>query len=175
VLGGFNPRLKGLAREGDRPSAAAWREICRLASREVRGPNVRSDETGWDILPAATVAASFLVKITGHSEADSPAQNRWKYSWTKQKDVKSAAGYGAGWDDDTLEGTNNAYNTMEDGNSNAGMQMNGVDIDGAGFPSGYSLQPIPDDAIVRLWPVYCKDGTLEYWFEAPNGIDGTCT
>jgi hypothetical protein len=118
----------------------------------------------------------FWAEIGSSAAADSPAQNRWKYAWTEV--VKSSAAYG-GWAarSNGRSGTtssNPAYNAMEDANSGAGTEMNGVDVDGTDFPSTFSLQPIPSGAIVLMRAAPGVSGGLEYWFAMPNGIDGTC-
>ena len=120
---------------------------------------------------------SFWGQITGWAVADSPARNRWTYSW--KAIYKATAGYG-GWSDLAIAvtGSNNAFNTIENMNTASDaksptVQGNGVDIDGADFPDGFEIQPAPIHAIVRMYPVNVGT-TVEYWFSYENGIDGTC-
>ncbi len=116
-------------------------------------------------------------EITASAVADSPAQNRWTYSW-KEK-CKATAGYD-GWSDVSggMTGTNNAYNIIEDMNtasdaSSPTVQGNGVDIDGTDFPAGFAVKAAPDGVTVKLHMV-SVGSTVEYWFAYENAIDGTC-
>ena len=52
-----DPRLLQRKREGDPVSATEWNLLVDLLQREVRGPNVIADATGWTVLPAYGGAA----------------------------------------------------------------------------------------------------------------------
>ncbi len=120
--------------------------------------------------PAATTqaAAGFDAKITGSSAV---GDNQWRYTWVRV--VKAAAGHDPGaWLE--LSETGYAYNRVESMNSALGVQGNGVDIDGASYPAGFSPQPCPEGCIVRLQEVKNGSGDSEYWFSYENADDGTC-
>ena len=122
----------------------------------------------------------FWAEIGASLVADSPAQNRWFYAWAEVQ--KSAAGYD-GWtavsggrSGTTTSGP--AYNFVEDMNTAADassptIQGNGVDIDGAAFPSTFDIEACPSGVIVPMYMVSGSAGP-EYWFSYENGIDGTC-
>lgn len=111
-------------------------------------------------------------KITGSASADSPARNRYTYSWSEV--IKSTAGYG-GWADKSggRTGTNNGYNLIEDNNNTTGTLGNGVAT--TNLVGTYTLKPVPADTVVALRVVRTADGTTEYWFSYENGVDGACT
>ena len=151
--------------------------------RQVLAQRTRPDIVGSDYAvapdaspPAAPPAAEFLAEITGFG-AD--GTNRWKYSWKEV--VKTSTGHGGGaWTFGTRSGTtatDPARNFVEVMNSGTGVQGNGVDLSGADFPAGFSIQPVPAERIlVRMMPVVVVGaGVIEYWFSYENGIDGTCT
>lgn len=122
-------------------------------------------------------APGFYALITGSSEIG--ATNKYTYSWKMVE--KSTTGYG-GWTAVTvggseITGTNDAYNLVEDGNVASGTQGNGVANDGADYPAGFDLQPVPDDmVIVWMQPVLVSSGGVveEFWFSYENSDDGTC-
>lgn len=96
--------------------------------------------------------------------------NQWTYSIRR---LTKVTGDYTGW---TREGKIlTAFNTCEDMNSDAGLQGNGVDIDGTAM-SGFDLQPAPVGCIVRIFrqPYTGPPGDVEYWFSYENGIDGEC-
>ena len=133
--------------------------------------------TKWALVrlgPSRGAEDGFWAEITGYAEADSPAQNRWTYSW-KEK-VKTSTGYG-GWTDRSggRSGTNNAYNSIEDMNDGVLIEGNGVDIDWRWFGEEYLPCPVGD--IVWMRPVTVGSAT-EYWFNFENeivgGYDETC-
>jgi hypothetical protein len=124
---------------------------------------------------AGALGEVFWAEIGSSAAADSPAQNRWHYAWTEVE--HDGAGYG-GWSDVSggrsgTTGTDPARNLMEDGNTGAGTEMPGVDVDGTDFPSSFAIQPIPSGAIVLMFAVPGSSG-IEYWFSSANGVDGTC-
>jgi len=114
-----------------------------------------------------TADTSFWAKITGRTSLGS---NRWSYTFANVTKGGSV-GYGGTWTNGSTAGT--AYNSIEQINNGAGIEGNGVDVDGTDFPSGFSIQPVPTNSIVRIFET-ANGGTTEYWFSYENGIDGTC-
>jgi len=128
-------------------------------------------------------AGEFDAKITGHAEADTPAQNRWVYEFVEVE--KTAAGYG-GYT--TLSGGRHsndeadppilAYNKLEDGNDGEGRECNGTDVDNLeGDNYSAQIEPCPDDTLVTMrTKVFIVDGepVVEYEFDYENGVDGSC-
>lgn len=117
--------------------------------------------------PGHDIAEPFVARITGRTQDGS--NKRWTYTFAELS--KTSAGYG-GWTDLTGGRTGNAYNLAEDQNGASGLYGNGVNS--ANLTGTFDLQPIPTGRRVRITPAYVTDGTLEYWFEAENGIDGEC-
>jgi hypothetical protein len=108
--------------------------------------------------------------------AATPAgDNQWTYAFVEVE--KTAAGYG-GWT--TLSGgrTGSARNTIEDMNSDTGVQGNGVDVanlDTDAFT--FEIQPCPAGNVVWMRTVRFMvddEPTTEYWFDYENGVDGEC-
>jgi len=120
----------------------------------------------------AAEATGFWAKITASSAASTDG-NQWYYSFAEVE--KTSAGY-SGWS--TLEGgrtgTNEAYNSLEDMNTAAGVCGNGVDPDNLDTDDfTFSIQPCPANAIVWMREIVV-DTTTEYWFQYANGVDGGC-
>ena len=117
----------------------------------------------------------FWAEILTSTAADTPAQNRWSYTFEER--IKDTAGYG-GWAAPRypIEGT--CYNFVEDMNTDTGdtPEGNGVDpdnLDAVGYT--FSIQPAPAGVLVWLYPVPLADGSaLEFWFAYENGVDGAC-
>ena len=131
---------------------------------------VRAADGYWHLhSPAA--AGHIEARIVSSSAAGA---NRWTYEFVQV--VKTSAGYG-GWSDvpGGLEGV--AYNRNEDNNTGlpGSVLGNGVAVNSLTTASAeFTLRPIPDDTLVELRPLTLADGTVEYWMEIPNGIDGGC-
>lgn len=117
-----------------------------------------------------TITDQFFAKIT--AVVTSATSTRWTYSAIKV--TKHTQGEGASnWEE--VSGTSHeAFNLCEAINSESGLQGNGVDISGADFPAGMSVQPCPEDSIVRVWVITADDATVEWWFAHENAIDGAC-
>lgn len=116
---------------------------------------------------------TFDAKITGNAAIPSTT-NRWKYAWTEQ--VRTSTGWANATNARTgTTTTDYAINGFEANNSGAGIQGNGVDIDGAIFTANTDLevQPIQGNPVVRM---VCEvvGGSTYYSFYAPNAIDGEC-
>ena len=112
---------------------------------------------------------AFPARITSFATA---ATNQWTYSFVEV--VKSAAGYG-GWTTRTGGRTGTARNMFEDMNDGAGIEGNGINVDGTDFPSGFEMQPVPAGTVVMMHRVLeAAAGTQEFWFDFVNAVDGTC-
>ena len=114
--------------------------------------------------------ALLMARITGST---SIGDNRWSYSW------ESVIGNEQATDPGTFKAapsarTGTAYNGLEAGNTAAGVQGCGIDVDN--LPTGWALQPIGDGAVVALrWVTDCSDPRSGWWqFEAANNADGEC-
>ena len=121
---------------------------------------------------ARRATESFWAKITG-SAALSGTDNRYKYAWTEQ------ARTATGWTTPTgsRSGTTSdgyALNSVEANNDATGAQGNSIDIDGADFPAGFTLQAVRGDPVVRMWQETADDGSVAFSFEYTNSVDGTC-
>lgn len=109
---------------------------------------------------------------TGVNDANgNPVQ--WTYTVTEV--YKQSTGYG-GWGVKSGTYVGTAYNSAEEGNDGTGVQMNGVDHDGADYPSTVSMQPLQNNAILPGVMIYTADGTPEVWL-MPFGLgeDGSCS
>jgi len=113
----------------------------------------------------------FFARITA-SAAD--GTNRFSYTFVEV--YKSAAGYG-GWS--TLSGgrSGTARNLIEDANDAVaetvlgnGLLVSHLDTDEWTF----EFQEFPNGFPFRMWTVTLSDGTVEYWFQYENGVDGVC-
>ena len=112
---------------------------------------------------------AFPAKITA-SATDST--NRWTYSFVEV--VKKTAGYG-GWSTRTGGRTGTARNMFEDMNNGAGIEGNGINVDGTDFPAGFAVQPVPAGTIVMVYRVLeASAGAQEFWFDFVNAVDGEC-
>lgn len=164
-------------RPGDVPSAQERnedKEALRRALKLTFGPGFRVEPiNGGLVVSLATQSAptEFYARITGNV-AD--GTNRWKYSWVEI--VKSGAGYG-GWT--TKSGgrsgtttTNPARNYGEDQNAASGTLGNGVAVQN--IISGFAAKAAPTNLPVKMDMVRLTNGTIEYWFDHTNAIDGAC-
>ena len=98
--------------------------------------------------------------------------NRWKYDFKEVE--KTLPGYG-GWTDRANGITGTAYNLIEDRNSLTGTLGNGVSVSSLKTDDAeFELRPIPDGTRVMITPVTLPNGTVEYWTQYENGIDGGC-
>lgn len=112
----------------------------------------------------------FWAKITA---SESGGDNVWTYTFTQQVRI----GTGLGWDaPDNAWTDTTARNSREANNSAAGIQGNGIDIDGSVFDdnSGLEVQPIQGDPVVWMTAEPDGSGGYFYTFEASNAIDGEC-
>ena len=165
------------------PPAAAPAD-CAIVTGDLVGflPLYDVTEAEWRgvMISAAPAATVFAAKIGTVAEADTPAQNRWKYAWVEQ--AKTAVGYD-GWSAKDggrsgSTGTDPAYNRVEDMNTGAGVEGNGVDVanlDTAEYT--FAIQPCPSGVIVQMTEITFRVGETdytEYWFSYENGVDGSC-
>ena len=139
--------------------------------------------TKWGLVRVGPLTSKvFWAKITGNAEAESPAQNRWKYAWTEVE--KTAVGYD-GWA--TLSGGRSgttsvdpAYNLVEDMNTGADAHVEGNGVDPAHLDTAdytFAIMPCTSGVPVRMHEVVFTVGETtytEYWFSYENGVDGVC-
>lgn len=124
------------------------------------------------------IRAIWVGKIT---VATSLGSNQWQYTVWPMHKSNSMTGYNVGsWSHTPLyreitpgQGLQKfeeftAYNLCEVGNSDVGIQGNGVDL--ANLPAGFAIQPVPVGCYI-LCVEYTDE---EVWFCVPNGIDGEC-
>ena len=133
----------------------------------------RAVVAGTPLCLFAAPSPTFDARITGATPL--PTAN-YQWSYTFEEVYLSGAGI-LGWN--TLPGgrTSAAYpalNRMEIINGQSTLMGNGVhttNLSGQIVP-----QPIPTDVVVRMDELFLPggDGYLAYWFEQPNGLDGTC-
>ena len=114
-----------------------------------------------------------LETVIGLLLSNSPiagAVNRWEYTWRKANvgDALTTPKY-LFEDSDDLALTGKALNVNEGGNV-AGTLMPGVTI--AFIPTGFIVGPV--QGYVILIPKRLKDGSLMWFFDKPNPIDGIC-
>src|SRR3990172_11779228 len=118
-----------------------------------------------------TVISSVPIAYSNDSQGN-PTQ--WTYSLKELR--KSGVGYGA-WTTKGIK-TWNGYNFAEDQNDGNGEQGNGVDHDGADYPTNFNMSAIPTGSTVGGVVVNAPSGTSyvqEVWIlYGPNGEDGTC-
>ncbi|HET6442528.1 MAG TPA: hypothetical protein VM219_02015 [Phycisphaerae bacterium] len=113
-------------------------------------------------------APGFWGRITAYAAA---GDNRWTYTF--EEVWKETAGYD-GWAAVTDGRTDTAYNSIEDMNTAAGVQGNGVDVanlDTADYT--FEIEPCPVGNVVWIRPVWIT-GAPEFWFSYANGVDGSC-
>ena len=128
----------------------------------------------------------FWVLITGYAVIGGET-NKWAYAWKE-----------AIWDESEEEfiaktsgrsgttGADPAYNSIETANQGTGVESGGVDVDGADYPAGFSLQPLqgtsstswtdalsPCVFLRPLWGDAATPGRV-WMFEYANAHDGTC-
>jgi len=132
---------------------------------------IRATDGYWHLHSPPAAVGHIEARIVSSSAAGA---NRWTYEFVQV--VKTSAGYG-GWSDvpGGLEGV--AYNRNEDRNTGAAGSVNGNGVAQNSLTTAsaeFTLRPIPDDTLVELRPLTLADGTVEYWMEIPNGIDGGC-
>jgi len=107
----------------------------------------------------------FWARLTG---ASSIGDNRWAYPFEEVRYQKQGD-----WAVLTGGRTGTAYNTMEESNTDTGVQGDGTDV--GNYPSGVELQPIGTGVVEVRSVINCDTGATEYVFSAPNNPDGPCT
>lgn len=122
------------------------------------------------LLPSDT--DGFWAQLT----ADAADGNANRRSYTFAEVYKATAGY-AGWA--TLPGgrTGTARNIIEDGNDaeSATQLGNGVTVSNLTLDEAdFTFEPVPTDFRVWIRTVVVADGTIEFWFNYENGVDGGC-
>ena len=144
---------------------------------EIVTPVNRMIEAGADVLasssPDSFPRESFGALIDGSVE---DGTNRWEYLVTAVKPLKTQAGPD-GYvrvDQNNTRFQVTARNALEDGNSDSGPLGIGAlaeQLEGAGA----TLQPVPDDRYVRVFPEPIEGGGIEYVFWGFNIIDAECS
>jgi len=139
-----------------------------------RGASVKVQGDGVCIAVSKSSTRGFWALVGANT---SDGANRWKYAW--QEAELSADGYG-NWQAKAngrsgTTTTNPARNTLENMNSDTGTQGNGVDADNLDTTNyTFTIQPCPNGAVVWMRPLRATDGTMTYWFQYANGVDGGC-
>jgi hypothetical protein len=98
--------------------------------------------------------------------------NRWEYQ--VERISKSDEGY-ALLEPFPSEYDGTAYNMLEVGNSDSGLQGNGVNIED--LPAGFSIGPAPSGQFAVsafIWMLSNENQTPELWFAYPNPVVGAC-
>ena len=116
---------------------------------------------------------TFFGRITGSNQVG--ATNRYEYTFTQVYKTST-------WASDSTSGawelgsySASAYNLCEVMNNSVGTQGNGIDVDGADFPAGFTLKPCPINSIVSIVSTPANAGSAyEAWFSHVNAVDGTC-
>lgn len=149
------------------------RAIKRALSTPQSGPGILvTGGASNDVIalaPGFRPAGGFWARVTA-STAD--GTNRWTYTFSEVQ--KTGAGY-TGWSIRSGGRTGTARNTFEDINDAAGIQGNGINIDGSAFPDNFDIQPIPAGTIVWVVRVVRAGSQVaEFWLSYVNAVDGTC-
>ena len=120
---------------------------------------------------ALSLAGMFVARIASATPV-SGSDNQYEYGFVEVE--KTSPGYG-GWTDAADGTTGTAYNMIEDQNSATGILGNGVNADNlVTSVAEFSMQPCPVGTRVMIWAVVLEDGTVEYWFQYENAVDGGC-
>lgn len=119
-------------------------------------------------------AVSFLAKI-GTATPDGTGTNRWYYAFVEVTKGTGLAYSETSWVTGGRSGT--AYNLKEVFNTST-EQVQGIGIDTANLPDGFTIKPVPPIAIVTMEERTFKNAedeiVTEYWFSEQNAADGTC-
>jgi hypothetical protein len=112
-----------------------------------------------------------VVRIT---DATLFAPNRWRYDWTRLRKDDSASEAAGGWVDADDGETGVAFNLREADNTDT---VWGIGIDPNDLPEGFTLNHAPLTLIevfaVTLFEKVSRGG-IEWWFDYPNPLKGTC-
>ena len=111
---------------------------------------------------------AFTAKI---SASTSLGNNQWTYTFAEV--TKTGTGY-TEWTTRTGGRSGTAHNLFEDMNDGAGIQGNGINIDGADFPEGFAVQAVPTGTVVMVHRIVESGGDQEFWFSYVNAVDGEC-
>ena len=111
---------------------------------------------------------AMFVQITGNSET---GDNKWSYDWAEIDMNNGSPSARVGGMTSADYGL--AYNLNELGNSDTGVQGNGIDL--ANVPIGFAIKPIGDGACAMLMGPYKRaNGSPHWYFSAVNAVDGVC-
>lgn len=100
-----------------------------------------------------------VVSSTEQVDDNDNGLNRWDYeinygNWTDETTLSSVADFAA----------ENVWEKSNDGSVAMGITV-------ANLPSGFSLQPCPDDTFVLA---FYSPQSMKWLFQWPNQFDGTC-
>lgn len=140
----------------------------RFGRFKVAPPLELKDEPGGWLLSARITPGrvSFDARIT--SSAQDGTNKRWLYDVTEVE----PDGDNWTWNDKSGGRVVTARNRFEVPNGASGLYGNGVSS--VNLTGTFDIQPIPNGVIVDVEVRTAADSTTVYWFEAMNGIDGTC-
>lgn len=129
---------------------------------------------------------TFLARIDSSAKINATF-GRWRYGWTQVRRT-SLASFGittatnamTGLSTTMTAGTNGgkaAGNLLEWSNDSSlayGFAVSATDGVTLTNVTGFSVQPVPNNAIVVMHALRGNDGVLNFCFTAPNRIDGSC-
>ncbi|MEM9065082.1 MAG: hypothetical protein AAGB51_06280 [Planctomycetota bacterium] len=120
--------------------------------------------------PAAE-AETFWAMIDGSSEVTAGG-NRWRYTWTAAEFPTPGAVSRISGGVTSAE-LGDAYDAVEFGNTASGTLGIGVEVSNLAG-TGFSLRPVPDDALVLMRPLVAADGSPFCLFSRGAHLDGAC-
>lgn len=131
--------------------------------------------------PRGSGTEVFLASIF---DATSIGPNKWSYGFAELIKIKSGSGVFP-WTWSTRNPSNGgrsfanigeSYNLLEIENTAFGLQGNGINVDT--LPPGFTIQPVPNKAIVIMTLIRINQGAdigkVEAWFQYSNAVDGEC-
>lgn len=127
--------------------------------------------------PILSGDGSAWVRITS---SFSNGGNKWTYGGTVVYPVINTSGALEYRQPVPARQIDEMYNACEAFNmGDPSIRGNGVNSGGADYPTGFAMQPIRGNPVVRAWPIRLEDESLEetrtvYLFTQPNAEDGTC-
>lgn len=117
---------------------------------------------------------AFFARITSHTEMITGRQWRYTFAEVHKDDIE---GYDGNWLTRSGGASGNCYNTIEDRIETAsdGVSGEGIDLEALQdeFPT-FSVVPCPVGAIVEMKAISNSAHEIEYWFQFPRSVDGSC-
>lgn len=119
------------------------------------------------------------VRITGSAKllgAQGEEQNRWTYTGVEQAFNPTGTKFSPRPRGRTITGI---LNSIESENNGMGVEGHGVDIGGSDYPTGFDVQPIRGNPVLRATPEHFDiEGNAldepQWWVTYSNADDGTC-